>query len=266
MTYLLIDTNSLMFRAYSVSKKQNMNPYSIRVFQNMFNKALKLFKPDEIHCAFDTKGSKDYRLSLDENYKGTRKEIDENYILYGNLVKKWLKTLSNVYLYEKQGYEADDIVYTLNKDLRSKYYYNCNEFPYFFVDILTGDKDYIVMSEELTSVHLMRSGLSDIVTYSYDVCKEKLGVYPYQMTEYKMLSGDPSDNIKGPLSAAKASEFLSRYNTIDNIFENIEMLPTRYKNKLLESKEQLELNRKLIELRYIENLKPTFSAKISTDY
>ena len=107
------------------------------------------------------------------------------------------------------GYEADDLIATLaerfrrEKDLRSV--------------ILTGDRDTLqLVEDDHVVVRTFNKGVSDTTIYGEAEVKEKYGLVPSQMIDYKSLVGDNSDNIKGVpgVGPKTALALLQKYGTV----------------------------------------------------
>ena len=115
---LLVDGNSLVFRAYfatmsqRMSTKQGQPTNAVYGFANMMTKALEIINPNYCLVAWDT-GDKTFRHELFTEYKGTRKEVDESLISQFPLVRSYLDHFVIKRL-EISGYEADDIIGSLS--------------------------------------------------------------------------------------------------------------------------------------------------------
>lgn len=72
------------------------------------------------------------------------------------------------------------------------------------------------------------------------------------------LMGDTSDNIPGiaGIGPKTAKTLLDNYKSLDNIFNNVENLKGRIKEKIMQGKEHAYLSRELVKLFFIENILP----------
>ena len=154
---LLIDGNSMLFRAYYGTMSRGYMRSSSGVptnavygFSTMFNRALEIFEPTHVLIAFDT-GDKTFRHKMYEDYKGTRKEVDEELVSQFALVRELIDALP-IGRYELSGYEADDIIGTL-----------AGMYPEDKIDVLTSDRDLLQVIDDNVNVLLMKKGLTDIV-------------------------------------------------------------------------------------------------------
>ena len=152
----------------------------------MLLKALKEFKPKYIVLTLDKK-SKTFRHEKFKEYKANRTKAPQE--LYDQIPRvKEVAEAFNIPIFEKDGFEADDLIGTLTKKVN-------NEVEKI---IVTGDKDTFQLIKDDTKVYTMSRGMSESVIYTDKEVKEKFGgLGPDQIIDYKALRGDPSDNIPG---------------------------------------------------------------------
>ena len=213
---VLIDGNSLMFRAYyataytgSLMQTSNgLYTNALYGFINMYNKIVDVQKPDYIFVAFD-KGKKTRRHQIYSDYKGGRKPMPEEFAVQIPLIKEFLKIVGVKQL-ELDEFEADDIIGSLAEQNKSK----VDE-----VIVLSGDKDLLQLVEGSIYVSLTKKGITDLETYTKDNFYDLMGFHPYQLVDYKALIGDSSDNLPGitGVGPKTAIKLLNEYGTIENI-------------------------------------------------
>ena len=77
-----------------------------------------------------------------------------------------------------------------------------------------------------------------------------LGVRPEQVLDYKGLCGDPSDNIPGVMGIGPktATDLLAKYETLDGIYEHLEDLSPKTKEKLEKGRESALFSKDLSKL------------------
>lgn len=235
---LLIDGNSMLFRAYYGTLNRGLMRSSSGVatnavygFSTMLNRALEIFEPTHILIAFDT-GAKTFRHEMFPEYKGTRKEVDEDLVSQFALVRELIDALP-IHRFELEGYEADDIIGTLAKD-----------FPNDQVDVLTSDRDFLQVIDDNVNVLLMKKGLTDIVTMNKETLMEEMGIIPSQVIDMKALMGDASDNIPGVPSVGEktAKKLIDKYQNLDGVYENADEVKGKMGEKLREFKDQAYLS------------------------
>ena len=192
----IVDGNSLLFRSFYALYRPGMDimrasdgtpTNAIYSFNNMMKKIKSELKEGErMVVCFDT-GKKTFRSAELESYKMNRKPLDPELKAQLPLSRELLDCF-NIFHCELEGYEADDLAGSLAKYASSK----GDE-----VVLFTSDKDYLQLLDQNVTVRFLRKGLSEIETFTKDNIKEKMGFEANQVTDYKGLVGDPSDNIKG---------------------------------------------------------------------
>lgn len=218
---IIIDSNALIHRAFhalppTMTNEKGQPTNAVYGFTTIFLKAIKDLKPDYIAACFDRK-EKTFRHEAYESYKATRvKQPDELYEQMP-LVKEVLKAFG-VPIYEKSGFEADDLIGTICA-LKSV------DRPDIDSIVLTGDADCLQLVDYNTFVLSPHKGLSETLLYTEEEVKNKYGgLMPNQLIDYKALRGDPSDNIPGVKGIGEkgAIELLLNFKTLEGIYKNLE--------------------------------------------
>lgn len=230
--FLYIDGNSLLFRAFYATANQNMSTSdnvptnAVYGFINLITKAIDMFEPSHIVCAFDT-GKPTFRHEQYSDYKANRKEVPESLIPQFQIVREFLDSFG-IFRIEIDGIEADDIIGSLAKT-----------YTKYDSLLLTSDRDYLQLIDNHIKVVFMKKGLSEFDVYDRNFLYEKMELEPYQIIELKALMGDMSDNIKGVggIGEKTALKLLSEYQTIQNLYDNIDKLKGKVKEKLINDKE-----------------------------
>jgi DNA polymerase-1 len=238
---LLIDGNAILHRAYHsmppFKTKKGEVTNAIYGFLRMLFDIIKKQKPDLLGIAWD-RAAKTFRHEQYAEYKATRAPPPDD--LYPQLprLKEVLNAL-NIKMLEKDGFEADDILGTLAHHAAAR--------REMVTMILTGDRDALQLVTAKTHVIAPIRGVSDVFIYTPESVKEKTGVHPNQIIDYKALCGDASDNIPGVpgIGPKQASELLQRYQTLDNIYSNIAQLTTGQRKKLTEGKESAYMSQNI---------------------
>lgn len=238
---LLIDANSLIFRAYYATaygpimvSKSGQPTNALFGFVNMIIKALELIQPTHVLFAFDTK-AKTFRHEQFQAYKGTRKELPQELIDQFQLIRAFLDA-SHFVRFEVEGFEADDVIGSAIR-----------RFDEHTAVILSSDKDLLQLINPMTSVVLMKKGLSETLTFDLETLKASEGLEPYQIVEMKALMGDSADNIPGVpnVGEKKAKKLIETYHHLDAIYENIDAITGKLKLDLLAYKDQAYLSKHL---------------------
>ncbi|MBE7082677.1 MAG: DNA polymerase I [Clostridiales bacterium] len=237
----IIDGNSLINRAfYALPLLTNSNGiYTNAVFGfvNIIVKLITENKPDYMVVAFDH-ARKTFRNQMFEAYKGTRKETPQELRTQFATLKEILQAM-NIFIYEQEGIEADDIIGTIAKNSGLENY------------IITGDRDSLQLIDANTKVWLTQRGITDIKEVSLENIKDLYGMTPSQVIDYKALSGDSSDNIPGVagIGDKTALNFLEKYGNIDGVYQHLSEQTPKMQEKLLAGKEMCYLSYKLATIK-----------------
>ena len=238
---LLVDGYSMLFRAFyataygkMMTTKKGIPTNAIYGFANMLQKAIDIVQPDYLVVAFDA-GKSTFRNEIFSDYKGTRKSAPEELIPQFQLVRDYLDSFNIKYI-EKQGFEADDIIGTIAK-----------RYPEYDINILTSDRDMLQLIDETTSVWLMKKGISEIVKMDEKQLFDDMGISPSQIIELKALMGDTADNIPGiaGIGEKTALKLIEEYKSIENLFQNVDSLKGKLKEKIENGKDSAFMSKKL---------------------
>ena len=244
MKILLIDGNSVLFRAFYATSfgslmQTSFGAYTnaVYAFANMLNKALKLINPDYCVVAFD-KGKHTFRHDLAPDYKGGRKQTPDELAEQFITVRQMLDAYNIKYL-EYENIEADDIIGTLAKKYDIE---TC---------IFSSDHDLFQLIDDSTSVYCMKKGMSDIQRLDEKALYEEYGLKPKQIIDFKGLAGDNSDNIKGVEGVGEktAIKLLQEYESCEGIYEHIEEIKGKLKEKLINDKDSCFLSKTLATIK-----------------
>lgn len=247
MKILAIDGNSIINRAFYgirlLTTKSGEYTNAVYGFITTLNRILADEKPDGVVVAFDVK-KPTFRHEKYAEYKAGRKGMPEELHSQMPVLKDWL-TLMGYCIIEKTGYEADDILGTVAQICEK----SGNE-----CIIATGDRDALQLISDTTRVLLTATKMGKPEHKNFDKAAllERYGVSPSGMLELKALQGDSSDNIPGVAGIGEktASDLITRFGSIDYIYENIDTLDIKeaVKNKLISGKENAFLSRWLGEI------------------
>jgi len=214
---LIVDGHAMVFRAwFSIPERLTTNKIDTRGAFGFINTLIKSIRENNIsHVAvcFDTKAAT-FRDEIFPDYKAQRPPTDPDLHKQIPIAKDLLDSL-DIPVFEKDGFEADDLVGTISA-IANKNDIECL--------ILTGDADQLQLVNEQTKV-LMYSGFGDIRIYDPEKVKERYdGLGPEFVAEIKALEGDPSDNIPGVPGIGKkaARTLLLEFGHFDDLFKNLE--------------------------------------------
>jgi DNA polymerase I len=237
-TLILIDGNALIHRAYHalppLTTKRGELINAVYGFTSILLKVLKEFKPDYLACVFDLAGPT-FRDIKYKDYKAKRVKPSQE--LYEQIprVKEVVRSL-DIPIYEKQGYEADDIIGTIVTKTKKQE-------PRIKNIIVTGDLDILqLVDDDNVVVYTMKKSIKEAIVHNKESVIKRYSLEPKQIADLKGLKGDVSDNIPGVpgIGEKTAIELLKKFGSLKNIYQGLENvdLNHRLKAKLLEYKEQ----------------------------
>lgn len=218
---VVIDGNSLLFRAFYATyydpsnimrTKSGQATNAIFAFSNMITSLLtNLKKGDGIFVGFDA-GKHTFRHQEYKDYKANRPELPKDLITQFPIARELLDKL-NIVHYECDNLEADDICGIIANKAQKEGYK---------VYIYTSDKDYLQLIDENITIELIKKGLKDIKEMTPQTFKEEWGFEPIQITDYKGLRGDDSDNLKGipGVGDKTAKQLISQFGDLESIIQN----------------------------------------------
>ncbi|BAZ15857.1 DNA polymerase I [Calothrix sp. NIES-4071] len=252
-TFILVDGHSLAFRSYFAFAKgrdgglrtKSGIPTSVCFgFLKSLLEVIATWQPSHIAVAFDL-GLPTFRHEADDTYKADRPGTPEDFVPDLKNLHELLDAL-NLKILTASGYEADDVLGTLAKKASEQGYR---------VKILTGDRDLFQLVDPekeikvlyLNKEALQRSSTSGPTEFGLEEVKQKLGVLPSQIIDYKALCGDTSDNIPGVkgIGDKTAVDLLSKYGSLENIYNSLEQIKGAAQKKLSSGREDAEKSRYL---------------------
>ena len=244
---LLIDGNSLMFRAYYATAytgnlMQNKNGLYTNAIFGFCNMIHKLVNEDfdKVFVAFDA-GKQTFRHKQFDEYKGGRKPMPSEFKVQIPYIKQYLDIM-NIKHFECLDYEADDLV--------AAYAVLSNEQGH-DVKVVSGDKDLLQLAKGNITVALTKKGITELDEYTEYNFKEKMGFESYQVPDYKGLVGDSSDNLPGikGIGEKTALKLLEQYDTLENIINSVNELKGKVQSSILENQEMGLICKKLATLK-----------------
>lgn len=240
-TLLLVDGNAIMHRAFFAlppfKTKAGIPTNAIYGFFTMLYKTIIDFNPNYVVICFDTP-KPTFRKKLFKQYQTKRPEIADEFRVQIPLIKEFLDK-GGIFHEEKEGFEADDLIGTIATKVKK------NNIK---VVILTGDRDILQLVDKNTYVVSPIVGLSQIKIYDEREVKEKLGVTPSQIPDYKALAGDASDNYPGArgIGPKTAITLVKEYKTVENLLKNLNRIGNdKLKATIQRNKKEILLSKKL---------------------
>lgn len=255
-TLIIIDSNSVIHRAFHalppLATKKGEVVNAVYGFLLVFFKAIKEFQPDFVAACFDFPAPT-FRHKKFKEYKAKRAPAPKELYNQIPIVKKVLKAF-NVSVFEKKGFEADDIMGTIGKNFSKK-----QSFSKVKTIILSGDLDILQLVDENIKVYLLKKGVKNTVLYDREaVCERYEGLSPGQLVDFRALRGDASDNIPGVAGIGEktAIALLKQFGTLENIYkeiaknnEDLKIIKPKTREALISQREQAFLSKSLAEIK-----------------
>ena len=245
-TIFLLDGHALAYRTYFALTRggtggqhwvtRDGEPTAgVYGFASVLLRILEQERPEYLMVAFDT--GKTFRDEMFADYKGTREKMPDDLVIQMKRVRE-LVDVFNIPRLEIEGYEADDVLGSVAvKSVEAG----------LGVKIITGDKDLLQLVNDRVMVSLPGRSLSDARDFLEKDVIEYIGVRPDQIVDFKALVGDTSDNIPGVRGVGEktAVKLLAEYDTLENIYANLENITTSVRNKLEKGREDALMSQKL---------------------
>jgi len=242
MTLTIIDTFGFLFRNFyalpPLKSKKGFPTGMITGFLNFIASLGRDFETDYIVFTLDSKEKETFRKEFFKDYKANRPEAPEDLKKQLPLAIELIKEMGFKML-EMPGYESDDLIASLAKLAASKG---------IKVKIVSHDKDMyqLIDDNKITIFDPIKK-----IEINEEKCKEKFGVYPKDFINFQALVGDSSDNIPGVkgVGVKTAAKLINKYKTLENLYDHIDEIKGALQKKLIESKDNAFLSRKLVTLK-----------------
>lgn len=286
---VLIDGNAVLHRAYHalppLTTRSGQFVNAVYGFTSMLIRVVKELSPDYLIVCFD-RPKPTFRQSIYVAYQHKRPKMDEELSGQIKTVHKLVASMG-LPIYEKDGYEADDVIGTLAfqaarntkilgyQDIKKKKKIEpkapnipISQYPNINIEVIivTGDRDLLQLVNDKIKVYMMTKGISETEMYDEKSVEKKFGIKPPQIIDYKALIGDSSDNYPGVpgVGPKTAEELLRQFGSLDNIYKNLDKIKKEKTVKLLtEGKDSAYLSRQLATILTKVPVKPDWSrAKI----
>ena len=224
-TLVLLDSHAIIHRAYHAlpdfASSTGAPTGALYGLSTMLMGILEKFKPNYIVACYDLP-QPTYRHEAYKDYKGGRKKTDDALV-------EQLKSSRNIFqafnipMVDKVGFEADDMLGTIVHEVLDR-----KEMDNINIVIASGDMDTLqLVTGDRVRVFTLKKGIKDTVIYNEDAVRERYQFSPLQLTDYKGLRGDPSDNIIGiaGIGEKTATTLITSFGTIEGIYEALEKDP-----------------------------------------
>jgi len=246
-TLMLIDGNAFVHRAFHAIPPLNAPDgklvNAVYGFFSIFLSALASVHPKWVCVAFDEPGPT-FRDTLYDAYKATRQKAPQSLYDQFPLIKHLLDAFAIPHIGCK-GYEADDIIGTMCRIVKSEKYKNQNQNENSKIIIVTGDNDVFQLINDRVSVMTPSNGsLREPMLIDSEGVVKKYGFGPEFMVDYKALRGDASDNIPGVAGVGEktATTLIQTYGHLDDIYAHCGDIAPAVATKLVNGKKEADLS------------------------
>lgn len=258
----LIDGHAVAYRNYFALLRTNMRnsqgepTFATSGFCRMLLNIYEHHQPKYIAITFD-KGLSG-RDQVYSEYKATRKKMPDDLATQLDRIYQIVDTF-NIPRLTIDDMEADDILGTISRQAEDQDV---------MVHIVTGDRDILQLLSDNVRVQLPKRGEDDVV---YDVAafREKYeGLEPNQLIDLKALMGDSSDNIPGVSGIGEkgATKLLQKFGSLENIYEHIDEVATRNRNKLVADRDMAFLSQQLATIMRELDIKLELDTCVARDF
>ena len=241
---VVIDGKSVFYRGYyamgNLATKDGQPTSGVYGFAVIAMEIVRRLSPDKVVVAWDKAGtSTEKRTAIYPEYKAGRVKPPEDFYAQIPLLRDLISALGWGFM-ECDGYEADDIIGTLAKQVKDDWE----------VIIISSDLDMLqVVSDNVIMYRVMR-GFSDIQKMDVPAVEEKYGIRKEQFLDLKALKGDASDNIPGVpgIGEKGAAKLLAEFSDLDGIYANLDKIAPAMVKKLEAGRESAYMSRKLAKI------------------
>ncbi|KKP87262.1 hypothetical protein A2011_02580 [candidate division CPR3 bacterium GWE2_35_7] len=240
---VIFDAHALIHRAYHalppLTTSEGIPINAVYGFVKIVLNILETMSPNYVAVAFDTRTPTFRHVDYSE-YKANRPPSPDDLKIQFPIVKQIVEDLG-LSSFEVEGYEADDVIgASVNKFEKSVS--NSEIF------IVTGDFDATQLVNDHIKIFTLGKRIENTSIWSKKDLMEKFQLsYPKQIIDYKALRGDPSDNIPGVkgIGEKTASILLKNFKNLETIYENIDKVESKYRQKLVDDRTNAFLSKKL---------------------
>src|SRR3989454_5622267 len=237
---VLLDSNSLIYRAFfavpplTTTKGELAN--ATFGFASILLKSLEQTTPQHIAAAFDLPVPT-FRHEREATYKATRRPMPDELRPQFERCKQILEKFG-IPMYSLPGYEADDVIGALARQAEAKGLETI---------IVSGDLDPLQLVTPLVKLMTTRQGFQNTVIYDEELIRQRYGLRPDQMVDFKALKGDATDNIPGVPGVGEktAAKLVAERGNLEGVYADLSGYTPRLREALGANKDQVFKSREL---------------------
>jgi DNA polymerase-1 len=242
---LLLDGHSLAYRAFfalpveNFTTAQGQHTNAIYGFASMLINLIRDEKPTHIAVAFDV-SRKTFRSEKFPEYKANRASTPDEFRSQISFINELVDGF-RIPRYEKEGFEADDIIATISTEAVKEG---------FEVLICTGDRDSFQLVSHDVTVLYPKKGVTELARMTPEAVAEKYGLKPSQYPDFAALRGDPSDNLPSipGVGEKTATKWIQEYGSLKELIARIDEVGGKVGDSLRSHISSVITNRELTQL------------------
>ncbi len=215
---VLLDAHAIIHRAYHAlpdfSNSKGEPTGGLYGVAAMLIKIINELKPDYLVACYDLP-KPTFRHEAYGDYKAGRAKADDSLVSQIIRSRDIFKAF-NISIYEKEGFEADDLLGTISEQLKKE--------KNIEIIIASGDMDTLqLVNDRRVMVYTLRKGMNDTVLYDEEKVIERFSFKPELIADFKALRGDPSDNIIGiaGIGEKTATTLITKFGGIEEIYKKL---------------------------------------------
>lgn len=252
---VLLDAHAIIHRAYHAlpdfTAPSGEPTGALYGLSSMLLRIATELRPDYVAACYDLP-KPTVRHEAYADYKAGRAQTDDSLATQLTTSRRVFDAFA-IPIYEKAGFEADDILGTIVEKLKDN-----DEVE---IVIASGDMDTMqLISGKKVQVYTLKKGLNDTILYDEAAVTERYGFGPERIADFKGLRGDPSDNIKGVpgIGEKTGTELIQKFGSVEDIYDAIEKdenavlaagIKPRIVNLLKEHEEDARFSKSLATIR-----------------
>lgn len=237
---MLIDGLAVFYRAYHaiahLTSPDGQPTGGVYGFAQMLLKAYADIKPDyAVLCWDKARTAEDQRSKLYPAYKAQRAKMADDFYTQIPHVRRLAQAMGLPFL-ELDGYEADDIIGTLIR-----------RHPELRIIVVSNDRDTFQLLDGHVQIYMQRRGMTETELMDAAGVRQKYGIEPAQIIDWKALAGDSSDNIPGVAGVGDktAVSLLQQYGSLEGVYEHLDDIPGKLQDRLRNDRDKAFMSQRL---------------------
>lgn len=242
-SFYIIDGHAHIYRAYFAPFRDLTSPVTgeptkaTYVFTQMLLNLIDQRKPDYLAMVIDSGDETVFRKQIFPEYKANRASRPEDFKPQEERILRIVKD-SGLPIFAKPGFEADDLLATMAKQLCGQDYE---------IFLVSKDKDLRQCVNDCTKMYDVQG--DEIIDTQKLI--DKLGYGPAQAVDVQSLIGDAIDNVPGipGVGEKTAAKLINKYGTAEQVLEHADELTPKMKENFKAFGDRIGVARQLVTLK-----------------